>query len=57
MWCRSQEAKQNMAGHEIRVIVLATVTNRVADLVPLLGRALTAAEEQDVGEVEVVRAE
>lgn len=49
--------QQNLAGHAIRVIVLAAVTNRVADLVPLLGRALQAAEGLSVGQVEVIRAE
>lgn len=31
--------QQNLAGRGIRVVVLAAVTNRVDDLVPLLGRA------------------
>jgi predicted nuclease of predicted toxin-antitoxin system len=49
--------QQNLAGHGIRVVVLAAVTNRVVDLLPLLERALQTARELEVGEVEVVRAE
>lgn len=49
--------QQNLAGHGIRVVVLAAVTNRVADLLPLLEPALEAANELEVGEVRVVRAE
>ena len=49
--------QQNLAGYGIRVVVLAAVTNRVADLAPLLARALLAARELEVGQVEVVRPE
>jgi predicted nuclease of predicted toxin-antitoxin system len=49
--------QQNLVGHGIRVIVLAAVTNRAVDLLPLLERALEAARELAAGEVKVVRAE
>lgn len=49
--------QQNLAGHGVRVVVLAAVTNRVPDLVPLLGRALEVAARLGAGEVEVVRSE
>ena len=48
--------QQNLAGYGIRVVVLAAITNRVADLHPLLERALEAARHLEPGEVEVVRA-
>jgi predicted nuclease of predicted toxin-antitoxin system len=49
--------QQNLSGYGIRVVVLAAVTNRVVDLAPLVERALRIAEELEVGQVEVVRAE
>ena len=47
--------QQNLRGYEIRVVVLAGVTNRAIHLVPLLDRALDAARELDFGEVSVIR--
>lgn len=49
--------QQNLRDHEIRVVVLAAVTNRVADLLPLLDRAMEVARELKPGEVREVRAE
>lgn len=49
--------QQNLEGHEIRVVVLAAVSNRVGDLSPLLERALEVAGTLKLGEVEVVRGE
>jgi len=49
--------QQNLTGYGIRVVILAAVTNRVIDLVPLLARALRVAELLDVGQVQVVRPE
>jgi predicted nuclease of predicted toxin-antitoxin system len=34
--------QQNLKNHEIRVVVLAAVTNRVVDLVPLLDEAVAS---------------
>lgn len=49
--------QQNLAGHRIRVVVLAAPTNRVEDLLPLLDTALETAAGLEIGKVEVVRAE
>ena len=49
--------QQNLTGYPIRVVVLAAVTNRVVDLLPLLERAVACARELELGEVRVVRAE
>jgi predicted nuclease of predicted toxin-antitoxin system len=49
--------QQNLVGHAIRVVILAAVTNRVVDLLPLLDRALRVAGNLELGEVEVVRTE
>ena len=49
--------QQNLVGHEIRVVVLAAVTNRVDDLAPLIDQALQAAASLQPGEVAVVRGE
>jgi len=46
--------QQNLKDHEIRVVVLAAVTNRVVDLVPLLEKALAAFEGLGPGEVLVI---
>jgi hypothetical protein len=47
--------QHNLSNHEIRVVVLAAATNRVVDLIPLLGEALTSAPKVTHGEVLVVR--
>jgi predicted nuclease of predicted toxin-antitoxin system len=47
--------QQNLKGYPIRVVVLAAVTNRVVDLLPLLDRALELAGSLSEGEVGVVR--
>ena len=49
--------QQNLKDREIRVVVLAAVTNRVTDLLPLLQEAVTAAESLQPGEVLVIRGE
>ena len=49
--------QQNLTGHSIRVVVLAAVSNRVVDLVPLLDRAMEVAGTLELGGVEVVRLE
>jgi len=47
--------QQNLRGYGIAVVVLAAVSNRVADLHPLIPTALTVAESLEAGEVVVVR--
>ena len=49
--------QQNLKDREIRVVILAAVTNRVTDLLPLLEEAVTAAESLEPGEVLVIRGE
>jgi predicted nuclease of predicted toxin-antitoxin system len=49
--------QQNLAGRGIRVVVLAAVTNRVDDLVPLLCRAVDLANQLEPGAVGVVRSD
>jgi predicted nuclease of predicted toxin-antitoxin system len=49
--------QQNLKNHQIRVVILAAVTNRVPDLLPLLDEALAASERLDPGEVLVIRGE
>lgn len=49
--------QQNLKGYGIAVIVLAAVSNRVADLRPLIPTALAAADDLADGEVLVVRAD
>jgi predicted nuclease of predicted toxin-antitoxin system len=49
--------QQNLVGHEIRIVVLAAVTNRVEDLAPLIDQALEAASSLRPGDVTVVRGE
>jgi predicted nuclease of predicted toxin-antitoxin system len=49
--------QQNLKNHEIRVVILAAVTNRVTDLLPLLDEALAASERLEPGEVLVIRGE
>ena len=46
--------QQNLAGFEIGVVVLAGVSNRLEDLLPLVGAALEACEQVRPGEVRVV---
>ena len=46
--------QQNLKDHDIRVVVLAAVSNRVSDLVPLLDEAIAAAENLEPGQVTVV---
>lgn len=47
--------QQNLQGSGIRVVVLAAVTNRVPDLVPLIDRALARAREMTAGEIAIIR--
>jgi len=47
--------QQNLKDYAIRVVVLAAVSNRVDDLVPLLAKALETARTIEPGEVAVVR--
>lgn len=54
---QSLQYQQNLRDHDIRVVVLAAVTNRVEDLVPLLATAIDAARRIEPGEVRVVRGE
>ena len=46
--------QQNLQGSGIRVIVLAAVTNRVPDLLPLIDQALARASEMQEGEVAAI---
>jgi len=47
--------QQNLSGYDIGVVVMAAVTNRVTDLLPLMPLAAVACQEVAVGEVRVVR--
>ena len=47
--------QQSLKGHEIGVVVLAGVTNRVIHLSPLLGAAVESARQLEPGEVRVLR--
>jgi hypothetical protein len=46
--------QQNLAGFEIGVVVLAAISNRLDDLLPLLGAAAEACHQVRPGEVRVV---
>ncbi len=46
--------QQNLSGFEIGVVVLAAVSNRLEDLLPLVGAAIEACEQVRPGEVKVV---
>jgi hypothetical protein len=48
--------QQNVPGFDIRVVVLAAVSNRIEDLLPLVPDALQVCLEMLPGEVRVVRA-
>lgn len=54
---QSLQYQQNLMDHQIGVVVLAAVTNRVVDLVPLLGEAMAALERLEPGEVIIIRGE
>ena len=47
--------QQNLTGYDIGVVVLAAVTNRLTDLLPLLPLALEGCRAVEAGEVRVVR--
>jgi len=47
--------QQNLKDNEIRVVVLAAVTNRVVDLVPLLDEVVASIERLEPGEVLIIR--
>jgi len=49
--------QQNLTGFGIGVVVLAAHTNRLEDLIPLIGKLLEACSSTEEGTVVVVRSE
>jgi hypothetical protein len=53
---QSLRFQQNLADSKLRIIVFATISNRLEHIRPLLGQAIAALHEMEPGELRVIEA-